>query len=528
MVCSVARDYVRLLKYGDSLYRCKQLKRAALGRMATIMKKQTQNLSYLEQVRQHLSRLPAIDPNTRTLLICGFPNVGKSSFLNKVTRADVDVQPYAFTTKSLFVGHTDYQYLRWQVIDTPGILDHSLQDRNIIEMQSITALAHLRACILYIMDVSEQCGYGIEDQFKLFNDIKPLFANKPILVVVNKTDQKKISDLTAEQQALFQALAQDENVQIKEMSTLNEEGVIEVRNEACDMLLAYRVEAKEKAKKTNNILNRLHVAMPKPRDNAERKPFIPEAAVAKKMETDRQRKLERHIEEELGDDYVLDLKKNYDIPDEEKYDVIPELWEGRNIADYIDPEIMQRLEELEKEEEERELSGFYDCDLSEDDDEMQEIRQLAGQIRTKKALKANERFMDNTDKPKLSRVSRKRERSVSRLRSEMNELGVEVSDDEMDNARGASIARPGSRHRPVKKMRTDSEGRVRSSSTRPRDESGVRDKSMKTKVKKLAKIAQRKPNRNARKGEGDRTILNEKPKHLFAGKRKGSGKTSRR
>ena len=64
-----------------------------------------------------------------------FPNVGKSSFMNKVTRADVEVQPYAFTTKSLYVGHMDYKYLRWQVIDTPGILDHSLEERNTIEMQ---------------------------------------------------------------------------------------------------------------------------------------------------------------------------------------------------------------------------------------------------------------------------------------------------------------------------------------------------------------------------------------------------------
>lgn len=39
--------------------------------------------------------------------------VTKSCF--KVTRADVEVQPYAFTTKSLFVGHMDYKYLRWQV-----------------------------------------------------------------------------------------------------------------------------------------------------------------------------------------------------------------------------------------------------------------------------------------------------------------------------------------------------------------------------------------------------------------------------
>lgn len=53
------------------------------GRMCTIMKKQTPSLAYLEQVRQHMSRLPAIDPNTRTLLVCGYPNVGKSSFMNR-------------------------------------------------------------------------------------------------------------------------------------------------------------------------------------------------------------------------------------------------------------------------------------------------------------------------------------------------------------------------------------------------------------------------------------------------------------
>ncbi len=53
----------------------------------------------------------------------------------QVTRADVEVQPYAFTTKSLFVGHMDYRYLRWQVIDTPGILDRPLEERNTIEMQ---------------------------------------------------------------------------------------------------------------------------------------------------------------------------------------------------------------------------------------------------------------------------------------------------------------------------------------------------------------------------------------------------------
>jgi GTP1/Obg family GTP-binding protein len=32
LIDQVAKDYVRLLKFGDSLYRCKQLKTAALGR----------------------------------------------------------------------------------------------------------------------------------------------------------------------------------------------------------------------------------------------------------------------------------------------------------------------------------------------------------------------------------------------------------------------------------------------------------------------------------------------------------------
>ena len=45
--------------------------------------------------------------------------------------------------------------IQFQVIDTPGILDHPLEDRNTIEMQAITALAHLRSAVLYFMDVSE-------------------------------------------------------------------------------------------------------------------------------------------------------------------------------------------------------------------------------------------------------------------------------------------------------------------------------------------------------------------------------------
>ncbi|XP_054749859.2 GTP-binding protein 4-like [Lytechinus pictus] len=524
LIDNVARDYCRLMKYGDSLYRCKQLKRAGMGRMCTIMKRQGQSLEYLEQVRQHLSRLPSIDPNTRTLLLCGFPNVGKSSFMNKVTRADVEVQPYAFTTKSLFVGHMDYRYLRWQVVDTPGILDHSLEDRNTIEMQAITALAHLRAAVLYIMDVSEQCGHSIEEQVELFESIRPLFANKPLIIVANKTDIIQIKDLRDDQKEFFKKVESD-GVNVIETSTVTEDGIMQVKTEACDRLLLQRVDMKMKGRKVNDVLNRLHIAMPTPRDEKARPPCIPAAVVARKnaMETERKKRSLRDEELELGDDFVLELHREWDLKnEEEKTDIIPELWMGKNIADFVDPDIDAKLAELEEEEAMREAAGVYDNEESSEDEEMKEIRITAKKIRDKKILMQ----MESREKKRIRHPSivRKTEGiKRKRFESEMTELGVEISGDNFSQNRGRSSSRAPL----VKKRRTDSTGRATSSMRTPRDESGIRDVEKRKKVRTLSKVSQRKMNMNAKKGEADRKIPTKMPKHLFAGKRKG-GSTSRR
>ncbi|XP_075900599.1 GTP-binding protein 4 [Nelusetta ayraudi] len=530
LIDNVAKDYVRLMKYGDSLYRCKQLKRAALGRMCTILKRQKSSLEYLEQVRQHLSRLPSIDPNTRTLLLCGYPNVGKSSFINKVTRADVDVQPYAFTTKSLFVGHMDYRYLRWQVVDTPGILDHPLEERNTIEMQAITALAHLRSAILYVMDVSEQCGHTLQQQLELFNNIRPLFANKPLIIVANKCDVKKISELSEEDQKVFAQLSA-EGISVIETSTLTEEGVTQVKNEACDRLLAARVETKMKGKKVHDVLNRLHLAMPTKRDQKERPPFIPDGALTRRraMEVDTpKRKLEKDLEMELGDDYILDLQKYWDLMNEdEKQDKIPEVWEGHNIADYIDPDIMKKLHELEREEDLKERAGEYDSDEESEDEEMQEIRSLAKQIRGKKQqLVAQSREKDITG-PRMPRTAKKVERKE--LEKQMGDLGLE-----MDNKDDSHYAQQARRSRSVTRKRKreasappTSKVRSQSASRPPRDQSGMRDTKMVKKAKKMMKKSQRDMNRQGKKGEADRHVFDLKPKHLLAGKRT-SGTNDRR
>lgn len=564
LIDGIARDYVRLLKYADSLYRCKCLKRAALGRMCTLISRHKKNLAYLEQVRQHLARLPSIDPATRTLLIAGFPNVGKSSFINKITRADVDVQPYAFTTKSLFVGHCDYKYLRWQVIDTPGILDHELEARNTIEMQSITALAHLRACVLFFIDPSEQCGYSLEKQHSLFKSIMPLFANKPVIVVANKTDLGWESALDDSSRALLQSFETDSDGRavLMKMSTHEEEGVSAVKNFACEKLLEVRVESKVRGKKVQKVLNRLHLATPKI-TSQERKPNIPASVLAKRVaqsngdedmgakeqDGDVQmgedgsgpdgKKLERDLQEENGGAgvYSMDWRKLYKLRKKEwAYDIMPEIVDGKNISDFLDPEIEAKLRQLELEEDAREavrdVTG--DAEVGGYRFVTQEEKQVVKQIKDRKSLIKQETIREKGAHKHRSALQRNKVPARrSRLQEHLESLGLqkEEASDLVDRAasrRGVKRAR--SESVAVSVVRSSSQprstSRARSVSVAPND--GFSNPRQKAKVMELArKKLKTGVAKYSRKGEADRSIPSKLPKHLFSGKR-GIGKTDRR
>ncbi|KAG1812196.1 P-loop containing nucleoside triphosphate hydrolase protein [Suillus subaureus] len=565
LIDQVAKDYVRLLKFGDSLYRCKQLKRAALGRMATIMRRQKDPLAYLEQVRQHISRLPAIDPNTRTLLICGYPNVGKSSFINKVTRADVDVQPYAFTTKSLFVGHLDYKYLRWQVIDTPGILDHPLEEMNTIEMQSITALAHLKSCVLYFMDLSEQCGYTVEAQCKLFHSIKPLFNGKPTMLVINKIDVTCLDDLASENRALVQEIIDAEDVQCIQVSCYSDEGVMDLKNKACDALLAHRVDSKLKGTKINSVINRIHVAQPKARDDVVRAPFIPDVIKERKKydrdDPDRKKLLrDAELEEGGAGVFNINIKQDYILANPEwKMDVMPEIMNGKNVADFIDPDIAEKLEALEREEEKLEAEGFYDSDEdifdSEDEREAIEAKKALGHKihsqNVKKAMKNQSRLPRTAGLRTLSELTTELKKAgydpssiearagiiakaqgAKRKRAEAD-MDVDMEDGDGDASEGEEgdwMDVDGEEQTPNKRVKVNSGAVIAKHPRAPKSNrqfAGMRDQQQASKAVKLRNLGQRERNRLAKAGEADRVIQTKMPKHLFAGKRK-AGKTNRR
>lgn len=236
-------------------------------------------------------------------------------------------------------------------------------------------------------------------------------------------------------------------------------------------------------------------------------------------------KTERDLELELGDDYILDLKKRYDIPDDEKYDVPPEIWQGHNVADFIDPHIVHQLKKLEQEEEKRSKEGFYDLS-SDEEQEIEDVRLLAREIRERKALMKAAARLDHTTKPRLTRsqTSRKRDRSVSGLRSTMSNLGVDL-DSEGEAHYDREAVRSATRE--AKRPKLTEPARDRSVSEFSRSESCMRDPKMIEKARHLKTKSQASRRTLSKKGEADRTIPNLRPKHLLSGKRK-LGKTTRR
>lgn len=68
--------------------------------------------------------------------------------------------------------------------------------------------------------------------------------------MVNKVDILHLEELPHEKRALLKSL-EDKDVPILEMSTITDFGVMDVKIQACERLLAFRVDQKIRTKKVN-------------------------------------------------------------------------------------------------------------------------------------------------------------------------------------------------------------------------------------------------------------------------------------
>ncbi len=161
------------------------------GRISSMVKRVAKELTTLQDARKALNSIPDIDPAKPIVIIAGPPNVGKSSLVAKMSSGKPMIASYPFTTKELSLGHADFDGILVQIIDTPGLLDRPMEERNAIERQGIMALAHLDAAVAFLVDPSGTCGYETEYQERVLVEIAGMFTTDRLIVVESKTDLKK-------------------------------------------------------------------------------------------------------------------------------------------------------------------------------------------------------------------------------------------------------------------------------------------------------------------------------------------------
>ena len=188
LVKGLSKEYVNKIRSSSDAREASRARREFYGRVASIIKELRSDLQVLSGVKR-LKRLPSFDFNVPIIIVSGAPNVGKSSFVKCVSTAEPEIADYPFTTKSVSVGHIiGSRGVIAQVVDTPGLLDRPLEERNKVELQAIIALKNLGGGIVFLIDPSETCGYSLDYQLNVLRSVKGMFKEKPMVVALTKVD----------------------------------------------------------------------------------------------------------------------------------------------------------------------------------------------------------------------------------------------------------------------------------------------------------------------------------------------------
>ena len=343
---------------------------------------------------------------------------------------------------------------------------------------------------------------------------------------------------------------------------MTQDGISQVKITACDLLLSQRVDSKlTKKSKIDELANRLTVTYPKARDNKERPAFIPRSLLNQRnnmaVDEDGQKITEKYLEQTNGGAgvYNPDFRiKHFDLANDDwRTDMVPEIMDGKNIADFVDADIDARLAELEEEEDRLQKEAENAEDDWEGLDEEQSA--MVKEIEAKQfEIRADARHKDNASKVIIPR-SRKA-KTVAELAKHLEKNGIEShtittrlnsrgrsrADDSDEDLEFASAL--GKQKRGRSKVRSESqsvarretlerhglnvekedkrEGRSKSRAPTPaipQGGEGFKNPGQKLNTSRLsAKVQKTLFGRVGKLGESDRFIGTAMPKHLFAGK----------
>ena len=210
--------YVRKICKAQVYEHVKDFQKQFYGRVSSIMKQIDKDINHINQARRTMKTYPDIKEDFFTICLYGFPNIGKTTLLNKLTGTKAKTAAYEFTTKSINVGYltadkednlkpaklgearTKSRELRSklkqkkhqgdlvvQVCDVPGTLARP-DKMNIIELQAELVKNELAQIIIYLFDLTQY--HIIQQQIKLHKNLtkQAKKTKTPVITIFSKQD----------------------------------------------------------------------------------------------------------------------------------------------------------------------------------------------------------------------------------------------------------------------------------------------------------------------------------------------------
>lgn len=118
-----------------------------------------------------------------TIILVGFPSVGKSTLLNSLTNADSETGAYNFTTLSVIPGLMEYKHTKIQILDVPGIVRGAASGKG--RGKEVLAVANNANLVVILIDVFHPGHFKIVKK-ELYESNIRLNQKKPIIKINKK------------------------------------------------------------------------------------------------------------------------------------------------------------------------------------------------------------------------------------------------------------------------------------------------------------------------------------------------------
>lgn len=167
--------------------------------------------------------------------LVGFPNVGKSTLISRISSAKPKIGDYPFTTLEPNLGVVDMEnYRSFVVADIPGLIEGAYSGHGL----GIQFLRHIERTkvLLHLIDLSEGHGRDPVQDYQIVNNelekFNPTILSKPTLLVGSKLDAVS----NTEKLIKLESLAHSRNLEFHLISSVTGSGIQELKFKVAAML----------------------------------------------------------------------------------------------------------------------------------------------------------------------------------------------------------------------------------------------------------------------------------------------------